>query len=47
MSMKLKGYCVWAVAGLPAKVHEADQDSQILWDHLWDRLDYIAWCLVS
>ena len=34
LSMKLRGYCEWAVAGLLAKVHEADQDLLIPWDHL-------------
>ena len=47
LCIKLRGYCGWAVAGLLAKVHEADQDSQSQWDHLWDRLDYLAWHLVS
>ena len=32
--LQLRGYCGWAVASLQAKVHEADQGSQILWDHL-------------
>jgi len=28
-----KLYYGWAVSSFPAKVHEADQGSQILWDH--------------
>ena len=31
---KFRGYCGWAVTDLQAKVHEVDQDSQTLQDHL-------------
>ena len=36
----LRGNCGWAVAVVQAKVHEADQVSQILWGHVQICSDY-------
>ena len=37
-SIRIRSYYGWAVASLQAKVHEADQGLQILWNHFWDYL---------